>query len=53
MAIIKKSPKKINTEIKSKKKKNNYSAAFNQIRYDMKVEAVTTAKFYLNNVWKT
>ena len=31
--------------LKLKVKKENYSETFNQIRYNIKVEAVTTTKF--------
>ena len=37
-----KSPQKITKKLKAKKE--NYDEAFNQIRYNIKVEAVTSAK---------
>ena len=36
---------------KLKVKKDNYSAAFNQIRYNIKIEAVMTAKLAIIYEW--
>ena len=45
MEIVKKTVTKNKQILKVKVKKGNYSEIFNQIRYTIKVEAVTAAKF--------
>ena len=45
MEIVKKTVTKNKQILKVKVKKGNYSGTFNQIRYKIKVEAVTAAKF--------
>ena len=48
----KKSSQKINTYIKNKKKKKeNYSKTFNEIRHYIKIETATTAKFEIIYGW--